>query len=762
MRTLVFFLILSVSQAGVKVPILGPKSFETVWEIRLESAYQALSSQDYISARQKLIDLLETPARPAALYYLAQTSLHLEQIERAYDYLGSLRKERGFLQAYRHSKASYNIALGQYFLRRRKWQRAFSLFETSLNENPSQDLRDYISEIYLHRVRFMRRGKDLRRKLKLLKDSHKLNAFHEKTLSEISTLLLNDNHYNKAETYLAQLVDRFPSRKNRFLLAVVYTYTNKIHKSLQILARLKIEFPEDPEILEKHLQIRKYLSLSSDEEVPRITTNLPEPEAPENSEELDFKEKMSELERFYSSREWIKARSLLQNMRKKEAGDWRWVRETVHYYQLQGKHQQALDYLEAHSLQFGDVFEFKLEYAKILEKLNHPKAETYLAKQIEANAYSADKIDRLREFLGKTYLKSGNLETAREIFEGLQQADGPRKHVALFFLGVYYGQIKYFQKSLEYYQSAHEISPRNPKYLLAIATTFRQLGLEQKARHYHNRLAHEFPNSKYTRYASQVFQTRDAPPPQVTLEQDKEKESSPPYFRTFRYLSSKKPDLEIETVLGLMEATHQWDNMIQTLETYLKDHPNRPSLEERLESLYKAYPHLDFGFELRLTEYGDEVKRLWDKGQVRELESFYTKLPPTVQIQPELKMEMARAFLDDKRHDFADKLLGELVENSDQKIEVYSLQGYSFFMQKNYDRALSSYYQALSLDPSNVALLFKLAELLKTTGELQKSRLIYEEIIKLKVDEKSVQDARFYFRQLEKPGQSTSTTAKKG
>ena len=71
-------------------------------------------------------------------------------------------------------------------------------------------------------------------------------------------------------------------------------------------------------------------------------------------------------------------------------------------------------------------------------------------------------------------------------------------------------------------------------------------------------------------------------------------------------------------------------------------------------------------------------------------------------------------------------------------------------MLKNLDEALENYYQALNLDPNNVNLLFQLAELLQANGDLQKARLVYQEIQALNQSDQSVRDASFYLRQLQK------------
>ena len=63
--------------------------------------------------------------------------------------------------------------------------------------------------------------------------------------------------------------------------------------------------------------------------------------------------------------------------------------------------------------------------------------------------FSPMQIIKLRETLGKAYLKQSRLQKAQEVFEDLldpKWLELKRKDVAHFYLGVFYGQLKYFQK----------------------------------------------------------------------------------------------------------------------------------------------------------------------------------------------------------------------------------------------------------------------------------------------------------------------------
>ena len=749
MRICLLLILTSLVSAQNRYPLLGQEAFGGRWDPRLEIAHQSIRTEDYIAAKHILSGLLETEHMSTALYLMAQIHLELDQIDRAFKVLIKLEKQPGFERAASHLRACYNLALGQYFLRKRKWEQALDLFKKAVTGDHDPRLRESISEIYLDRVKFMRRGRDLLRKTELLAQSFQLNPAHEKTLDELAEIHLKGNQFNEAQQYLEVLAYRFPNRDRLFELAILYTYTNHIQQSLKILTRLKAEYPDDGEILEKYYQVRQFLSLRGDEleEASAVAAAKPN----QISLPVEEDEPKAVLQRMYLKGEWREARDLLLNLRNEEPREWKWIAETTHFYLLQKKQEQALEFLKAQIPAFGNRFEFKLEYAKVLEGIDSTQALDFVSQEIEAKLFSKNQIQELMEIQGKLYLKIGRLETAREIFEQLLLGVPERVHASKFYLGVYYSQKKYYQKALEYFQEAHKGAPTNPRYILTLATTFRQLGIQDRAQEYVDRLLRDYPDSKYTAYARKIFQLEESL-------KTSEKETLPPesvsaYLRTFRYFNGNPKNENVAQIIPLLKSTRQWDQLIEVLEEFLKQNPHRPDLEAELDALYQNYAYLDFQYNLSSVATLKEISQLREDGKHAEILHFFKDLPESVKIAPKIKLVFAKAYLDLKKYTQAEKILDLLLREGDELIEYHSLMGYLFFMQKRFDDALNSYYQALSLDPSNSALLFKLAELLKTTGQSQKARLVYQEIIKLNIDEKSVQDARFFYKQLERvPG----------
>ena len=749
MRVFLLIILTSLLAAENRYPLLGRDSFEGQWDPRLETAHQSIRTEDFIAAKHILSEVVNSDLRTTALYLMAQIHLELDQIERAFQVLTELEKEPGLGKATSHLRACYNLALGQYFLRKRKWDQALGLFQKAVTGNQDPRLRESISEIYLDRVKFMRRGRDLTTKTTLLSQSFQLNPAHEATLDELSSIHLKANQFNEAQQYLEVLAYRFPNRDRLFQLAVLYTYTNHISQSLKILNRLKAEYPEDGEILEKYYQVRQFLSLRGDElgdETLPVETlpnqiNLPAVED----------EPRAVLQQMYLKEEWGEARNLLAKLRNEAPQEWKWIAETSQFYLLQKKQDQALEFLKAQAPTFGKQFEFKLEYVRVLEEIDTNEALDFISQEIGTNSYDKQQAQELLEIQGKLYLKMGRLETAREIFERLLLGSVHRIHIAKFYLGVYYSQKKYYQKALEYFQDAHKASPANPRYILTLATTFRQLGIQDRAQEYVDRLTKDFPDSKYTAYARKIFQLEQSVPAPVKEPTGQEPVSA--YLRTFRYFNGNQRGENLSEIIPLLKSTRQWDHLIEVLEEFLKQNPNRPDLEAELETLYKNYAYLDFEYNLSSKATLEEIVQLRTQGQQEEILRFYETLPRSVRVSAQIKLVFARAYLDLKNYSRAEELLSTLLSEGDELIEYHSLMGYIYFMEKRFDDALNSYYQALSLDPSNSALLFKLADLLKTTGQSQKARLVYQEIIKLNIDDKSVQDARFFYKQLERvPG----------
>ena len=87
--------------------------------------------------------------------------------------------------------------------------------------------------------------------------------------------------------------------------------------------------------------------------------------------------------------------------------------------------------------------------------------------------------------------------------------------------------------------------------------------------------------------------------------------------------------------------------------------------------------------------------------------------------------------------------------------EVLASMGYCNYMLKNLDEALENYYQALNLDPNNVNL-FQLAELLQANGDMQKARLVYQEIQALTKVIKVLETLLFICANYKKPSRNSN------
>ncbi|PCJ20369.1 MAG: hypothetical protein COB02_04875 [Candidatus Cloacimonadota bacterium] len=716
---------------SVNFPILTPKQLGP-HSTQIESAYQSILSQDFPSAKQKLNRLLNSDQRPSAIYYLSHVYLKLDQMDRAQDQLSRLKSYPSFHDALLHGEAVYDSSLAWYFLRRKRWTKAHKLFKKSISSLHSDDLLNFISEIYLDRTKFWKRGKDLKNKIQLLSSSLEINPKHEVTLESLSQLLIHQNEHLKAESFLESLVERYPTKQRRLSLADLYTYTNKVRIAAKIYRTLHNQYPQDFIIKNKYQQTNQFLQLNHD-------TNW-QSEQLENDNQL--RNELQSLEELLIEKNYLEAEALIESLIEKNPEEWKLHKEIISLYRLQKKYSEALNKLNYLSDKFGFLNDFNYQKILTLEKVDSKKAIALINDLLQNPDLSNEQRYPYQEVLAKLYLKIGKLEAARKILEQLIEISYPTRHIANFYYGVYYSQIRYFQKSLEYYHLAYDEQGNNPKYLLALTTTLRQLGHQEKAKIYYLKLINSFAGSQYTEYAKKLF-------PNIDLSKiNHTSNNAPPYFDLFYSIHLKKSNLSLTKTLELLKETHQWDLLLEYLEYALKRNPSQPEFKLTLEKLYKNYKDLDFTYNIITQDYINEIEKLHRNGQVDILNKFYRSLHPHVYISPEIRNLMAKYLLESDFFQSTELIYTSLLNDGPHKIQYYSQLGYLYFTSKQFERSLNAYYQALNLNPANSTILFKLAELLRTTGELQKSQLIYQEIINMNLSTQSVEDAQFYLRQL--------------
>ncbi|MCO4783547.1 MAG: tetratricopeptide repeat protein [Candidatus Cloacimonetes bacterium] len=717
---------------NISYPILSPNQLQ-IKSPQLESAYQSILSQDFPSAKHKLNSLLQSDERPQAIYYLSHVYLRLDQMDRAHDQLGRLKSYPSFQSIFTHAEAVYDSNLAWYFLRRKRWTKAFDLFQKASSSQNTEDILEFISSIYLDRTKFWKRGRDLKNKINLLKSSVKINPKHEETLQILTKILTQKNEYSEAEPYLELLVEHFSTKQRRLELAQLYTYTNKVRIAAKIYRTLHNQYPNDRFITTKYNQTIDFLKLNSE-------TNW-DP----SSLEIDnsTRTQMQSFQKLLLDKNYKEAEALLENLIEHNPNDWKFRQELISLYRLQKQYQKALDTLQPLGERFGNSYQYQYQKALCLEKLDSKQGISFVKDQLLNPELSPEQSYPYQEILAKLYLKTGNLELAREILMQLVQIDYPTKHVANFYYGVYFSQIRFFQKSLEYYHLAYDEQGSNPKYLLALATTLRQLGHQEKSKIYYLKLVNSFPGSQYVEYAKKLF-----PNVKINVDDHQNTDNTPAYLKLFYSITQKQNNLTLTKTLELLKQTHQWDLLIQYLEYALQKNPEQPEYKSQLENLYKNYTNLDFSYQIDNSYYIEEIEKMHIESRDDELDLFYRHLNPHVSITPEIRTLIAKYLLEAEFFEIPELIYQSLLDDGPHKIQYYSQLGYLYFTQKRFSEALNAYYQALNLNPANSTILFKLAELLRTTGELQKSQLIYQEIINLNLSSQSVEDAQFYLRQL--------------
>ena len=747
----------------IQFPYPSPMEFNLEASTSIKSVYEALRMNDLPASRQRLTHIRQTSAelqeQSLANFYLCLLHLNLDQVDRAKRYLDALKRAKYAESVKNRAQALYDIHVAWYYLKKRQWNRAKNLFRAALHQDSASAIKDYISNIYLHRTRFMQRGRDLRWKTSLLKQSLDLNSKHVDTLATYVSALETQNRLMEAIPYLHDLVSIDPKPSFRLKLANWLSKKDESSAAFQIYKALHLEFPENKEYMSQFLKLGKALQLSADEEI-QIPISLST-----NSSRKQF----DEVSKLMAENKLDEAKSILEQRISKQPGEWDAVEKMIRVMLGQKKAKEAHELLKAKP-QFKDLPRYQMALANVLERSDPVECEMFILSLDLDKNFSPMQVIKLRETLGKVYIKQSRLEKAREVFEDLldnRWMSLGRKDVAHFYLGVFYGQLKYFQKSLYHYRIADSLKPDNPKYLLAVATSMRQLGLEEQSTKLVNRLLRDFPKSKYSGYARKLFQLPN--PPISQLETPGVDYNSPPYLATFSWLKNYDPinmkPSEFKLLLDKLEVTRQWDRLIETLERSLDERYNS-SHQERLDKIYENYSKLNYKYTLTDKDYGEGLSTWFEAGDLKSVNRFLQHLHPAVELDAQLEMRFAKFYEAQKNYAKALPIYHRLnlktLDSPLTQAEVLSSMGYCNYMLKNLDEALENYYQALNLDPNNVNLLFQLAELLQANGDLQKARLVYQEIQALNQSDQSIRDASFYLRQLQNKPSTKSQDKQKG
>lgn len=766
MRFLLFgsiYLLISVfSEASeIQFPYPSPAEFSLKASTSIKSVYEALRMNDLPASRQRLTHIRQTSAeiqeQSLANFYLCLLHLDLDQVDRAKRYLDALKRAPMGESVKNRAQALYDVHVAWYYLKKRQWNRAKNLFLSALQLDDNLEIKNYISMIYLHRTRFMQRGRDLRWKANLLKQALDLNPENVACLGTYVSVLDRQNRQSEAIPYLQTLVSIDPKPSLRLKLADWLAKKDEASEAFQLYKALHLEYPENKEYMNQFLKLGKALQLSSDEEI-----QIPTPGSRSMPTRLD------QVSQLMAENKLDEAKDILEKRMNEAPSEWDSVEKMVRVMLSQKKSQEAHELLKAKT-QFKNLPRYQMALANVLERSDPVECEMFILSLDLEEQFSPMQIIKLRETLGKAYLKQSRLQKAQEVFEDLldpKWLELKRKDVAHFYLGVFYGQLKYFQKSLYHYRTADNIKPDNPKYLLAVATSMRQLGLQEESSKLVSRLLRDFPKSKYSGYARKLFQL---PKPEIQSDTPVIDTTLPPYIATFTWLRDQDPinlpPKEFELLLSKLELTRQWDRLIETLERSLDERYNS-SHQERLDKIYENYSKLNYKYVLNAAAYTDALTNWFKSEDTKTILAFLEHLHPAAEIVPALQMQFAKYFENKKDYHRALPMYRRLnlatLEPPLSQSEVLASMGYCNYMLKNLDQALENYYQALNLDPNNVNLLFQLAELLQANGDLQKARLVYQEIQALNQSDQSVRDASFYLRQLQKKPSRNSNGKQKG
>jgi len=116
-----------------------------------------------------------------------------------------------------------------------------------------------------------------------------------------------------------------------------------------------------------------------------------------------------------------------------------------------------------------------------------------------------------------------------------------------------------------------------------------------------------------------------------------------------------------------------------------------------------------------------------DSGALESLERAIEIDPSLIEVELALGVQYLKAGDDDKAREIATKLVNDHNEN----ISGYILQGIIFAKDKKFDEAIDNFYKVLSIEPENIASLYNLGLLSMDIPEQQDPMNYFEQVIKL-------------------------------
>ena len=320
----------------IQFPYPSPAEFQLEASTSIKSVYQALKMNDLPASRQRLTHIRQTSAelqeQSLANFYLCLLHLNLDQVDRAKRYLDALKRAAVADTLKDRAQALYDIHVAWYYLKKRQWNRAKNLFVAALQLDPNLAIKDYVSRVYLHRTRFMQRGRDLRWKTNLLKQSLDLNPKHIASLATVVAALETQNRQVEAIPYLQALVSIDPKPYLRVKLANWLAKRDEASQAFQLYKALHLEFPENKEYMSQFIKLGKALQVNSDEEV----------QIPISLSTSSSRQQFDEVSKLMAENKLDQAQSILEQRISKQPSEWDAVEKMVRVMLGQKKATEAL------------------------------------------------------------------------------------------------------------------------------------------------------------------------------------------------------------------------------------------------------------------------------------------------------------------------------------------------------------------------------------------------------------------------------------
>ncbi|MBW7876925.1 MAG: tetratricopeptide repeat protein [Candidatus Cloacimonetes bacterium] len=695
----------------------------------LMAVYHDLQARNLISVRVRL-DRIRSPNPTPSTYYRAMLLVSLEQPERARPLVESLGTYPENRVPYLHANANLQLSLGKRALQGKDVSRAFSIFQMASNSKAYPLLNEEITKIVLETIQ------NPRFRYNPMEQLHALDKCIQLVPDSPSVLRLaiqinQENNSISEALRLSKILARIePLKENLVSLVDVAKESGLPHEIENALAFV------NQKLLNQRVEF-----ISS----PTGTRHFVDPD--QMLKNLIHEGKLEE------------ARLYIEGRRSQSPDDLELLIEHVRLLNKLGEVRSALVLLQNNESRFYNQITFALERIATLALTSSAQALEEIDSLLDSGSLYGQERTKAEVLRAQLYLEYKDPDIARQILESLIRASSEPDDEMYFLLGASHLKQQYFKLAEESFFLAHKKAPDKPQYILALANVARLSGSNTRSSQWAKKLVLAHPQSLEAKKANAFLNSRETsesttPSPQIlALSPAFSPEKLPDLLRIHLWMADPKNSHENPLIMfAILENQRHWDTLILKLEEFLIDNPVYPELEEKLAELYQKYPGLPQKLRVPIQPYS-QIVSIWNSSNQQDAAiDFFHFLNSLPEFPIQLKLAFVPALMDKRQLNLSEDILREALLLDIETLKNYSELAYIYFLRNDYSTALQIYAQILSLEPKNVGILFKSAEVHRAMGNSEKAKEIYEEILATSQDDSAIRDAKFYLRSLN-PGQ---------